>query len=367
MKGTSLSLMNRKELLDPIRWVVLLSLVCGSCGEGTIENNQGVLHLKAEAKGTRLSQVGETTLELPDTGPALGFVFSITVVGDYIVVVDALRWSVEVFDIEGSHKWSIGSRGDGKGQYKKPLELATIPNTDQILVYDAGTGHILRFSLEGKFEGMVQLAERRFIQRMLVSSEHNLIYTYTDKHGNGTLCISSLGTGEDLAKFRISDSRYRDLFSFLGAMLGLSYDEAQGMVYCALPWEERVMRIDLTGRRFLKSITTKQRMFSSVKLYPRKTPRELAKDLKNFSKLIGMHLMSSGDLLLKYQFDDSLQNTALVLLSDPGAHPSAKEVKTELSAAGPFTCRGMSVFVYSYPADGEGTNGKIRIYRLKHD
>ena len=167
-----------------------------------LKNRQDVLTIKTKAQPTHLSLVREITLELPEAGPGLGLVGSITVVKDYIILLDGLRKSVDVFDIAGNYKWSIGSRGNGKGKYKIPREPTIIPNTDQILIYDAGTGNILRFSLEGEYIGKAKLPERRFIKRMLVSNDHHFIHTYVDKNKNGMLCVTSLDTGKDLAKFK---------------------------------------------------------------------------------------------------------------------------------------------------------------------
>ena len=354
--------MNKKKLLVPVRWLVLLFLIFGSCEKSAVENQQDVIALKAQ--GAQLSLVEDIILEFPESGPALGIVGSITVLEDYIIVLDVMRRRVEVFDIAGSYKWTIGSRGDGKGQYKIPSEPTIIPNTDQMLIYDAGTGRILRFSLKGEFVGIVKLSERRFIHRMLVSNGHNLIHTYSEKNKNGMLCVTSLDTGEDLAKFKVSDSQYDNLFWFFGRNQGIAYDEARKMIYFARPWEEKIMRIDLTTRRFLAPITTNHPKFISVKTDYSKTEKELAKNIDNFSRLDGMHFLSSGDILLRYLFNDPSKSTTLILLSDLSVHPSAQEVKNELGLYNVFSCNEMFVYKYSPPADDEDTNGRIRVYRL---
>ena len=76
-----------------------------------------------------------------------------------------------------------------------------------------------------------------------------------------------------------------------------------------------------------------------------------------------MSLLSSGDILLRYLFNDSPIITGLIFLSDLSVEPYAQEVKNELRY-NRFTCQGMSVYEYLSPADDEDTNGRIRIYRL---
>ncbi len=354
----------KKKLLVSVRWMVMLLFIFGGCEKSTIENHQDVLTLKAQEQRIYLSLIDEITLELPEAGPDLGLAGSIVVVQDYIIILDGLRKSVDVFDIKGSYKWSIGSHGNGKGQYKIPRAPTIIPNTNQMLIYDAGSGRILRFSLKGEFVGEIKLSERRFIKRMLVSEDHNLIHTYANKNKNGMLCVTSLDTGEDLAEFKVSDSQNNNLFSFFGRFQGLAYDEAQEMIYFVLPWEEKIMRIDLTAQRFLKSITLNQPKFINVKVDDSKNLKEL-RNIDNFSRLNAMHLfLPSGDILLRYLFNDTSKSTGLILLSNLSVQPSAEKIKNELGVNNIFTCYGMFVYRYSPPEDDEDTNGRISIYRL---
>lgn len=354
----------KKKFLVSMRWLSLLFLICSSCEKNAVENQQDVIALKVQARGAQLSLVDDITLEFPESGPGLGIVSSFAVLDDYIIVLDSLRKSIAVFDIQGNYKWSIGSRGDGEGQYKIPREPTIIPNTDQMLIYDAGTGQILRFSLKGEFVGRLKLPERRFINRMLVSDERYLIHTYVDENKNGMLCVTSLDTGKDLAKFKVSSTQYGNLFLSLGRTQGIAFDEAQKMIYFALPWEDKVMRIDLKAQRFLKPITMNQSKFISVKVDDSKNQKELAKNIDNFSRLSWMHLPSSGNILLRYLFNNSSRSTALILLSGLNVQPLAQDVKNELGVNAAFTYHGGAVYEYSPPTDNEDTNGRILIYRL---
>ena len=353
--------MNCKKLWIPTRWMALLFLFCGSCEKSAVENQNNVLAIKTQAQGTHLSLTDAITLERPEAGPTLGRVRTITFLEDYIIIVDE---SVKVFDKEGSYKWSIGSRGDGESQYKIPGEPVVIPNTGQILIYDGGTGQTLRFSIKGEFLGQLKLPERRFINRMVVSEDHNLIHTYVDKNKNGMLCVTPLDTGEDIARFKVSEAKYSNLFFGLKRSQGLAYDETRKIIYFALPWEEKVMRIDLAAQEFLTPITINQPKFINLKLNEgdeRKNIIELSQN--NFSRLGGMYLLSSGDILLRYMFEDSSMSTALILLSDLDVEPSAQELKNKLRY-NVFTSHGKSIYAYSSSADGEDTNGRIRVYRL---
>lgn len=353
--------MNKKKLLIPVEWLALLFLIFGSCEKSAVENQKDVVVLDTQAQGTHLSLVGDITLEFPEAGPALGRVGSVAIAEDYIILLDDMKKRVEVFDREGSYKWPIGSRGDGVGQYKIPTGSAVIPKTDQMLIYDGGTGQILRFSLKGEFLGRVKLSERRAINRMLVSEDHNLIHTYVDKNKNGMLCVTSLDTDEDLARFKVCEAEYRRLFFGLQRSQGLAYDEVRKIIYFALPWEEEIIRINLAAQEFLPSLTINHPKFISLKLDESKTGRELLE--AKFSKLFGMSMLSSGDILLRYMFERSLNSIGFIFLSDLSVQPYAQEMKNELRY-NHFTCYGMSIYEYLSPADDEDTNGKIRIYRL---
>ena len=288
--------MKRKKLSAPVKWMALLFLFCGSCEKSAVENQNNVLVIKTQAQGSQLSLIDVITLERPEIGPALGRVRALAVSEDYIIMVDATRERVEVFDGGGNYQWSIGSRGDGEGQYKIPSEPTIIPNADQLLLYDGGTGQTLRFSIQGEFLGQLKLLERRYINRMVVSDDHNLIHTYVDKNKNGMICVTSLDTSEDLAKFKVSDVQYENLYLGFKRFQGLAYDEVRKIIYFALPWEEKVMRIDLTAQDFLPPIITNHPKFVSLKLDEIDDSQgviELAPH--RFSMLYGMHLLSSGE------------------------------------------------------------------------
>lgn len=351
--------MNRKKLLVPVRWLALLFLLCGSCERSAVENQQDEDALKPH-----LSLIDEIILERPEAGPALRMANAIAIMEGYIIILDHPRRSVEVFDIEGNYKWPIGSRGDGEGQYKLPRKPAVIPNTNQILIQDqGGKRQTLSFSIKGEFLG--QLKRRRSMYQMLVSEDHNLIHTYVDRNRNGMLGVTSLDTGEDIAKFKVSEAQYGRLLSTFRRLQGLAYDEEQEIIYVALPWEDKVMRIDLTAQEFLTPITINHPKFINLKLDEIKTETESSKppNFGNFSKLYGMSLLSSGDILLRYMFADSANSTALILLSNLSVQPSIQEVKNELGHY-VFTCHEQSVYMYSPPTHGEDTNGRIRVYRL---
>ena len=198
---------------------------------------------------------------------------------------------------------------------------------------------------------------------MVVTEDHNLIHTYGNTNQNGMLCVTSLDTGEDIAKFKVSEAKYSNLFFGFGRLQGLAYDETRKIIYFALPWEEKVMRIDLAAQEFLTPITINHPKFINLKLDEgdeRKNIIELSQ--KKFSRLDGMNLLSSGDILLRYQENLSV-NTALILLSDLDMEPSAQELKNELRY-NIFTSHGKSIYAYSSSADGEDTNGRIRVYRV---
>lgn len=116
--------MNEKKLLAPVRWLALLFLICGSCEKSTVENQQDGVALK-----THLSLIDAITLERPEAGPAIGRIRSITVLDDYIIVVDATRESVEVFDRGEAISGLLAVAGMEKAstRYRADQRLSPIP------------------------------------------------------------------------------------------------------------------------------------------------------------------------------------------------------------------------------------------------
>ncbi|MCE2435572.1 MAG: hypothetical protein J4F29_22045 [Candidatus Latescibacteria bacterium] len=82
------------------------------------------------------------------------------------------------------------------------------------------------------------------------------------------------------------------------------------------------MRIDLAAQEFLPSLTINHPEFISFKLGDGKTGKELLK--AKFSRLYGMSMLSSGDILIRYLFDDSPIITGLILVSDLSVEPYAQ-------------------------------------------
>ena len=353
-------------------FTVLLLVFSGSCGEKSSRINKNlseVLDLEIESNGTFLSRTSEITLEYTEETPGLGHVFSISVVDDYIVIVDVMRWTVEVFDFQGNYKWRIGSRGDNEYQYSKPLQLAPIPGTNDILIYDARNANILRFSVEGNFVGRIKKNKNRPINRMLVSKDHKLIYTTSNKDGRGLLVVSSLSREQDIFKFVISEATDKRLYSFFGALQGLDYDESLKIVYCTLPWEEKIIRIDLNKGRVLKSFKTNHPHFKAIDVDRSKISEDWVhnQNNKNFSRVHGMGLTNSGDILLRYHInvEKPRGGTDLALISNLSKNPVAEELQGIIEVFEPFTCSSEYVYVYSPPMDTEDTNGKVTIYRIQ--
>ena len=200
--------------------------------------------------------------------------------------------------------------------------------------------------------------------RLLISEDHNLIHTYVDKNQNGMLGVTSLDTGEDIARFKVCDVQYERLFVAFQRFQGLAYDEAQRMIYFVLPWEDKILRIDLATQKILTPITINHPKFISLKLDEGDDRKDVRKLFQSkFSRLDGMYLLSSGDILLRYIFQDSSRSAALILLSDLDTQPYAQEMKNALGY-NVFTCYGKSIYMYSSSADDENTNGRIRVYRL---
>lgn len=94
------------------------------------------------------------------------------------------------------------------------------------------------------------------------------------------------------------------------------------MVY----WQSRGWRRAV--QEFLTPITINHPKFISLKLDEvdgNKDIRQLSQ--QRFSRLYGLHLLSSGDIVLRYSFEDLSMSTALILLSDLDTQPSAQEMQ----------------------------------------
>jgi hypothetical protein len=71
------------------------------------------------------------------------------VIGNSVVVLDALDRRVHYFAYSGRHQSSVGRFGDGPGEFRSPRKLLKCGSEGSIGVWDAGTGRVSVFDDDG--------------------------------------------------------------------------------------------------------------------------------------------------------------------------------------------------------------------------
>ena len=90
-----------------------------------------------------------------------GQIRDLTPLGDGgVAVLDAQASAVRVFDSDGSHRFSVGSEGDGPGELQVPLAIAALVG-DTLAVYDVAQGRVTRFGPDGTLADMHSLQDVR--------------------------------------------------------------------------------------------------------------------------------------------------------------------------------------------------------------
>ncbi|MCG8469153.1 MAG: hypothetical protein MJB57_13265 [Gemmatimonadetes bacterium] len=107
--------------------------------DGAAEVRLGSVQGPAEEQFGRVTDV----LALPDGG---------------VAVLDGLAGEVRVFDSEGAYRMTLGSKGEGPGQFERPIRLGLSPG-DTLAVYDALPRRITRFAPDGSLGRVTTLQE----------------------------------------------------------------------------------------------------------------------------------------------------------------------------------------------------------------
>ncbi len=77
-----------------------------------------------------------------------------------VAVLDGQAAEIRLFDSDGAYRMSLGSQGQGPGEFERPITLALLPG-DTLAVYDAGPRRITRFGPDGAFVRTTTLKDTR--------------------------------------------------------------------------------------------------------------------------------------------------------------------------------------------------------------
>lgn len=77
--------------------------------------------------------------------------YSYTIGEKYIMVADAERAQMVLFDRKGKFIRAIGKKGKGPGEFSEPRQAAMDPSEEFIFIADAGTSKLVKYSIEGDF------------------------------------------------------------------------------------------------------------------------------------------------------------------------------------------------------------------------
>ena len=77
-----------------------------------------------------------------------------------VAVLDGQAADIRLFDSDGAYRMSLGSKGQGPGEFQSPIKLALLPG-DTLAVYDAGPRRITRFGPDGALGRITTLEDTR--------------------------------------------------------------------------------------------------------------------------------------------------------------------------------------------------------------
>ena len=128
-----------------------------------------------------------------------------------VFIVDAGNHRVVVFDLQGKHLFTIGSEGEGVGQFRSPVGI-DVGDDGRIYVADKDNHRIQIFGKDGKYQKSIQIKSEGKLVRpvdVLVGTKAKEIYvTGNNNHKvmvlseDGKLKREWGGSGQDTGDFR---------------------------------------------------------------------------------------------------------------------------------------------------------------------
>lgn len=180
-----------------IVWIVSLALLISthimtiSCDQqktewkGTIEEEDGVMIIKNPKDPVYSEDIFSLEEEI-SIGKPKGreeYMFSqIIDVGvddeENIYILDFKEAHIKVFNKNGEYLRTIGKRGQGPGEMKRPTNIHITPG-NEILINDKGARFLHFFSLNGEYIRSVSQARFLLFSRPKVDSQNNIVARYT--------------------------------------------------------------------------------------------------------------------------------------------------------------------------------------------
>jgi hypothetical protein len=124
----------------------------------TVRDSAGVTIVTKDATDRPLSWTVRPVFTLggQDDGPEAFYQVNADLVAldgaDNMTVVDPMAARVHQFAADGSHRWSVGNRGSGPGEFEYPIGVSAGPD-GRLLVFDPRRGAILELDSAGGLAG----------------------------------------------------------------------------------------------------------------------------------------------------------------------------------------------------------------------
>lgn len=145
--------------------------------------------------------------ELDGEGPfSFGSVTDVAMLdGDRVVVADGFASEVRVFTIDGAHRTTIGSRGDGPGEFRNVRSVEAV-GSDSLLIFDQGLNRLSYFRVSGELLETVDLGGFELDGRPAPAAEVARLSDGRLVVREGFDFAGGLGAKRDTAQFFITDA-----------------------------------------------------------------------------------------------------------------------------------------------------------------
>lgn len=309
-------------------------------------------------------------------GPTIGSVGGIIVSDNSFIVVDNVKNEIYKYDSSGKYLKTIGKKGEDLGEYLKPMAHAiAVDQSENILVYDAGSGKLNLYNKEGKFISDLNSDLRLgYFDKFLLDKGDHLLQLTQDKNGIAFLRKFNGHNLKNIFEVKLSNREIDSIIIHMSLYSGFVYNKFLDRIYYIVPIGYMINEIDAETGDIIRKFGKKPSNYRPLnKKYHElgflKNPSEMVSIMNRTTFLFaGFFLLNDQYLLLGYANDGDVKATWIIFDINNINKPISFEKKSEeiLSYNTRRLCavRDDLLYTYSEPIEEEfeESNGYIEEY-----
>lgn len=280
-----------------------------------------------------------------------------TVTPDGDIVILDITPRAGIYDRTGAGKGVIGGPGDGPGEYRNPVSIASY--NDGLYLYDSMLSRISRYDQTYRFASSMPVSE---LLDEIDFSEEGRLYGYWSTHPSELVCELN-DEGRLLRKFAPQSENYNEAARSAGGGVVIS----GGFLYAISPYEYTLSKYSLDGV-LLGSVQSRSAHYVPP---PDQFDVRILNDIPRLNEYHDqwshiLQILRIGDQGLAVVFAAPGYSRAFLALYDSDLNAIAEDIQLPdyTMAPGALFSRGDRLYMLVEPSDDEA-NPSVAVYTLR--